>query len=249
MRPGMKSGLHQECRCRPRQNCHSFCIAFIIIQLSLVKGCHEVVCPYQLIASSLHISTKCGELCTSCISLHPIYVNSRVTGPVLASCIRIADENAQMHMQVQGHWACPNRVKIVNCVFYSYYHYVCIVFAMDQFMQTPRIPPNVGTMWGMAGQWHHPHYVFGKTWGPIQPCSGPYFGTEACTLIFQTKRKYFLDQRPPRFGGKVMPHQCHCVFIHALDPHSSVNTLDHSLNGALTQQHESGILHITYKLT
>ena len=49
----------QNCRCRPRQNCHSFCIAFIRIsfkmicsflrpyhiELSLVKSRHEVVCP------------------------------------------------------------------------------------------------------------------------------------------------------------------------------------------------------------
>ena len=31
LRPGMKSGLHQECKCRPMQNCHSFCIVFIRI--------------------------------------------------------------------------------------------------------------------------------------------------------------------------------------------------------------------------
>ena len=31
-----------------------------------------------------------------------------VTWPV--SCIRIADEKTQMHMQVQGRWACPKEL-------------------------------------------------------------------------------------------------------------------------------------------
>ena len=77
--------------------------------MSLVKSRHEVVCPL-LIAGSLHISPKCREFYTSCIILHPILGYSMLTRPISCICIRITDEKAQMQMQVQGHWACPNEL-------------------------------------------------------------------------------------------------------------------------------------------
>ena len=59
------------------------------------------------IAKSLHKLTLCWVYCSSCITFYPSDCLTVTTGLASCICIRIAYEKAHMHMQVQGHWACP----------------------------------------------------------------------------------------------------------------------------------------------
>ena len=60
------------------------------------------------IAESLHKSTLCRVYCSSCVTFHPGINLIGTTRLAFCICIRIVDAKAQMQMQVQGHWACPN---------------------------------------------------------------------------------------------------------------------------------------------
>ena len=72
-----------------------------LIELFLVRSYHKVHCP-QLKAGSMQISTKCREICTSWVILHPISTYSRVNGPLPCIRIYIADVKCICRCSVSG---------------------------------------------------------------------------------------------------------------------------------------------------